>query len=254
MRASEIEALCAKTADLTGLALPWVLHHVYTRAGRPCSRCDGLGFLEDRPCSRCGGSGGRASHASVAEALAWVASNTTKVRSLGERRDHRATEQRQKEVLEVLAWKKEHAELWAFLEDMLPSDFKYSVMSAIESRRVTQRQVEAIQKLVEANRRCDAPAMGTQVDIRVVITGARIWFNTRGQRVFRIDFWVAKGWGGRVETTNEHLVASVQARRTDEGILRGAIAWSKESYAILEDPVTLDLLCGEGGTIVSLSI
>lgn len=232
----------------TGLLASWVEHHVAQVAGRPCPRCDGTGFAGVGVCFRCGGSGGKASHAGVTEALAWVRGNVSKVRRLGEQRDARApavaAARRQRDALAVAEWKRQNHELWKLVEDMLPCDFKYSMIDAIENRRVTPRQEAALRKLVESSRRCDAPAAGSEVEVRAVITGARNWVNSRHLPVFRIDFWVAKGWGGRIETTDPEIVSAVQGRRADEAVIRGPVTWSKDTYAILSGRVEIDFRMG----------
>lgn len=192
--------------------------------------------------------GGKASHVGVADALAWVENNVERVRLLGERREARApaveANRRHREALAVIAWKNEHAEMWSFVEDMLPCDFKYSVLRAIEERRLTPKQEEALQKMVEAKRKCDAPAAGTRVDVLATITAAWSWVNLRRERVFRIDFRVAKGWSGRIEVTDEATVMIVQGRRTNEVRLQGQVLWSKDSYAILSSAVAIEFQNG----------
>lgn len=184
----------------------------------------------------------------MAEALSWVEANVGRVRALGEKRDARTpvleAARRHREAVAVAAWKHDHAELWALVEDMLPCDFKYSVIEAIEANRLSPRQEEALRKLVAAKRRCDAPARGSNVEVLAVLTSARNWVNARHQAVFRIDFWVAKGWGGRIETTDPELVSAVQGRRTDDVLIRGSVVWNKETYAILSERVEIEFQTG----------
>lgn len=237
MKSADIEARCNDVAQSTGLPVDWVRHHVHHRAGQPCRRCDGEGFYGRGVCFRCGGSGGRASHTSVANALEWIRANVEHVRALGERREAKAPEraalQRHQLVIEVETWKRDHAELWEFVEDMFPCEFKSSMIKAIEAGRLTPDQEAALWQMVHASKRRSAPTVGTSVEVRVRITSARHSMDHKSQPVFRVDFTTKEGWSGRVETSDAAVTALVQGRISDDMLLKGDVQWSREGYAIL---------------------
>jgi len=234
---SEIDNLCAETAHSTGLPVEWVRHHVDSIAGRPCARCGGSGIVLPGACFRCKGTGGKASHVRVALALEWVRDNIVKVRTLGEKRKKQAPKQESERRLAAETWKKDHAELWDFVDDMLDNEFKRSIVAAIEEARVTENQVTALTRLVEQKKRREAvaPLVGTRVDVRGTVTFARHCADLRGVKVFRVEFDTDEGWRGRVDTANTVIVDQIQARQHDVIIARGTVVWRKDGFAILSD-------------------
>lgn len=241
MLLSEIESLCKETAHSTGLPVEWVRHHVNHRAGRPCARCGGSGIVGPGACFRCQGTGGKASHVGVADALEWVRSNVEHVRALGAKRAAKApsVEAAKRHALVVAAetWKRDHADLWELLEGMLESDFRQSLIRAVEEGRVTQAQEDALRRMLVTKRKRDAvaPAVGSRVSVMAEVTSARHWIDFRGNRVFRVEFDTHEGWRARADVTSPRTVDQVQSRRSDTVKVRGVVVWKKDGFAILSE-------------------
>ena len=238
MLASEITALCTEAAQSTGLPVDWVLHHVHSLAGHPCPRCGGSGIVLPGACFRCEGTGGRASHVGVLLALNWVRSNTELVRSLGEKRALRATrtalEHLQETLLKVETWKRDHADLWDFLDGMEDGEFKRSLVQAVEAGRLSENQEEALHKMVLAKKqREQTPLVGARVDVPGLVAVARHTVDAQGHRVFRVEIDTLAGWRGRVDTTCSAIVDRVQGRSHDRVIVRGSVVWRREGFVIL---------------------
>jgi hypothetical protein len=177
----------------------------------------------------------------VADALSWVQANTARVRELGEKREADAplneAERKRKLVLQVAEWKQDHADVWSLLEELTPSDFRSSVVKAIETAKVTDKQVAAIEQMIAKKKQArDAPPLGTDLDIEVSVTQYGFGFDGRGCKVFQMEF-VAEGWRGRVEITDEAQGANVQwflrGRDAAPVRVRATVLWRKGGYAVL---------------------
>ena len=238
MRSSEIDDLCRETAQSTGLPVDWIQHHVTKMAGKPCHRCGGAGIDGRGACSWCRGSGGRASHVGVGNALEWVRQHVEQVRQLGTRRQRRLRERSAAEEIEssfeIQLWKLEHSDVWVFLSDMLDSDFKRSVVQAIEDGTVTDNQVNAVRKAIETQRRRDAVAPSPQSMVHIAgrIVHAAYTYDSRGRKVLRVEFDTEPGWRGRLDIEDDVKIAETLRRPTDDVDVRGRVEWSKAGFAI----------------------
>lgn len=237
MRPSEITRLCEGVATATSLPVEWVQYHVDQRAGRSCSRCDGTGVYARGQCFRCDGTGGKVTPETVAEALAWVQDNVLHVRELAAKRAEAAKEQRRKVSSEAVRWKREHGDLWELLEDLNPSDFKSSVIEAVEKARVTEKQKEALERMVEAKKKArEAPPIGTLLDLEVSLSKYGYGRDGRGNRVFQLEF-VAEGWAGRVEIADEAHGSTVlwmlRGRDSTTVHIKASVVWRRGGFAIL---------------------
>jgi hypothetical protein len=174
-------------------------------------------------------------------ALDWVRANVDRVRALGEKREAAApgleAAHRREAIVASEAWKRDHADVWEFLDGMLDGDFRRSMLRAVEEARVTEAQVEALRKMMAAQKRRDsvAPDVGSRVDAKGRLTSARHWSDPRGGRVFRVEFETEHGWRGRVDTTDPKTVNRIQGRRRDAVVVRGRVVWKRDGFAILSD-------------------
>jgi len=237
VKLSDIESLCSEVASATSLPIEWVQYHVDQRAGRSCRRCDGEGVYARGKCFRCDGTGGKATPETVAEALEWVRANVSRVRELAANRAEAAKESRRKVSTEALEWKREHADLWELLEELNPSDFKSSVIDAVERAQVTEKQFEALEQMVESKRKArEAPPLGTRLDIEVSVSKHEYGLDGRGNRVFKLEF-VTDGWAGRVEIADEAQGSAVlwMLRGRDSSLVRlkATVVWRRGGFAIL---------------------
>lgn len=239
MLPSEIETLCAETSAITGIPVEDVLHHVHEKAGKPCSPCGGSGIMAQKACPMCGGTGGKASYVRVTNALAWIKNNVTKLLAYSEKKRQlavqEAAEKRHIQIVTSEGWKKDHPDLWDFLEGMQPGEFKASIMKAILEGDVSIEQETALHNMLQHKKRKEAltPIVGERVRIQSVIISAVHSFDLRGIRVFRVEFESEAGWRGRIDVSQSETVDKIQARQTDKVSLDGMVVWRREGYAIL---------------------
>lgn len=232
--------MCQETAQSTDLPVDWVLEHVYRRAGRPCSRCDGAGFLNNLVCFKCSGVGGKASHASVTHALVWVKENVDYIKKQAVRKSLTEAEKR----ILVETWKQDHHEEWSLLEDMMPNDFRQSMLAAVEEGRITEDQTAALQRMVREKKKREtwAPSAGSVVSVEGWLTKALHTVDSQNNKVFRVEFEVEDGWRGRIDVIQSETIDTIQARLLDDVKLTGKVLWQKERYAILAADTEIELL------------
>lgn len=245
---SEIQALCHTTAEETGLPLAWVEHHVQAKAGSICRRCGGSGVYAKGICFKCQGTGGSATPSKVRAALDWVRDNVDHVRDLGEAREKNAPEiereRQRRHILAVAAWKQEHYDEWCLVESMMPCDFKDSMIKAVESLSVTERQLTALQQMVASKKISkEAPSVGALVHERVFVTRYGMGFNYKGERVLQIEF-KAENWSGRAEIESDQGATWMWWLRGQESahvLVQGIVTWRKDGFAILGKDVRLSV-------------
>lgn len=121
------------------------------------------------------------------------------------------------------------------MEDMLPCNFKSSIVKAIDEGNLTEKQAETLKRMADFKKRKEvvAPAVGARVETRAVLNSARHELDGRGAKVFRIEFEVGQGWRGRIDTTDEGLITRVQSRRSDAVTVSGVVSWQRGGFAIL---------------------
>ncbi len=240
MHSSEIKSMCQEIAQSTDLPVDWVLEHVYRRAGRPCSRCDGSGYLNSQTCFRCSGVGGKASHASVTVALDWVKENIVYIKKQAAKKPLDEAER----CILVEAWKQDHHEEWSLLEGMMENDFRQSMIRAIEEGRITIDQPSALQRMVREKKRREvwAPPAGSVATATGWITKALHTMDAQNNKVFRMEFEVEDGWRGRIDLISTETIDAIQARMLDDINLVGKVLWQKERYAILSPDTEIELL------------
>lgn len=231
---SEIQDLCKSIAQDTTLPYKVVLAILYARAGRPCNACGGYGRKGGSDCTLCLGSGGpRGTRNEVEEAALWVRRNVQGIQAQIDKKEREEIARKGQKILEIEMWKKQNAHLCQVVADLLPGLFKTSLEDAIEEGRLTEDQIALLEQL--HRKKQPAPPAGSEVAVLIQITSCGFDLNPKQQKYFRINFEAQPGWVGRIETSDPALESAGHAKAS--GMLKGTVAWSKDRYAILKDPL-----------------
>ena len=143
-------------------------------------------------------------------------------------------------ALYEVMWRKDHPQLSELLDTMLPCSLQQEAVSGLDSGYLSpkiQYQLENLIKPVVLAPMRDTSVTGIQGSIH------KMYFDTRpssGEKFYRADFSTREGWNGRIETTDTNSISILTGTLLHSQVeISGWVSWSRDSYAILIDPVTI---------------
>jgi hypothetical protein len=136
----------------------------------------------------------------------------------------------------ALRWKREHHDLWEFLDSMQAGDFRDAAVRAVDAGNVSETMMAAVQDAAR-RRPVPPPPVGTWFDGVGTVTWTEEVVDRRGRAVVRVEFVADDGWRGRVELSDPTMMRAWRgAREGTPFAVRGRVTWRVDRMAVV-DPV-----------------
>ena len=140
----------------------------------------------------------------------------------------------------AVLWRKEHPEIAVLLDTMFPCTLQEEAEAALDNGYLPPKLQYALEQIIKPV--IPAPMRDCSVTgIRGSVHKA--YFDTRsatGEKFYRADFSTIAGWNGRLETTNTETISILTGTLLHSNVeISGWVSWSRDSYAILVEPITI---------------
>ena len=140
----------------------------------------------------------------------------------------------------AVLWRKAHPEIATLLDTMLPCTLQEEAEAALDSGYMPAKLQYALEQIIKPI--ISAPMRDSRI-MNVAGSVHKAYFDTRpanGEKFYRADFSTREGWGGRIETTDESTISMLTGTPFHSNIEISAwVSWSRDSYAILVEPITI---------------
>jgi len=204
----------------TGVPTRWVRRFARERSGT-------RGHGDDDPCP--------SDPCRWCEALLAVLADPAKVRASQAKVDFDARMGRIHErTVASLRWKREHHDLWDFLESMQAGDFRDAAVRAVDAGSVSETMTEAVRDAAR-RRPVPPPPLGTWFDGVGTVTWTEEVTDRKGRALLRVEFVADDGWRGRVELSDPALMRAWRgAREGTPFSVRGRVTWRVDRMAVVD--------------------
>ena len=210
-----------QVAEACKLPERWVRRAARARGGKPHD----ASFACRHDCKWC-------------SALRWVQENEALVRVAAIELDRQEQQEREHtKILAAEAWKRDHNDLWDFLNDMMPGPFREAAIKAVDSGVVSDKMEEAV-KAASRRKPVTPPDVGSLVDSGGTVLKAEEANDRRGTPVIKVTVTMDDGWKCRIDRADPVEIATW--RGVDSGTracVKGQVAWRADYMAIVDGSI-----------------
>lgn len=168
--------------------------------------------------------------------LRWIYSNPDQARQEASQiEDAVRLDREHQKIMSSEQWKREHADVWDFLDDVAPGDFKKSVVKAVESGSVSNKMEEALIDMVK-RKKSSPPEIGTSVQrLHGTVERVEVVTDPRRGTVARVSLKTEDGWTARVDCTEPYEISTWSGAVYGVAVtLSGRVVWRSDRMAILD--------------------
>jgi hypothetical protein len=133
-----------------------------------------------------------------------------------------------------LRWKREHHDLFDFLESMQSGDFRDAALRAVDAGSVSDAMTQAVRDAAR-RRPVPPPPIGAWFDGLATVSWTDEAVDRRGNRLVRVEFITDDGWRGRVDLSDPALMRAWRGAREGTTVaVKGRVVWRVDRMAVVD--------------------